>query len=229
MEKLCQKDQLINYLERQIADIGDIQQKLRDFKHGQIEILVALNASIESGDKEVVKKLLHQYRIRVDEIIKLEPKFPYVSNLVGSELMAVRHLILDKANFAQTEGVRLTAEIPAEINHIPMPILDLVDILGVWLNNAIEEAVHTKEKFVHVSFIMDKDNDQDMLVVRVSNSSRLCVIDAHTLNQQGVSSKGEDRGSGLRIVQDKLMVHDNIHIKTQVMDHKFVQILEIIC
>lgn len=222
------KDQLIKYLEDQIAVIGNFQKELRDFKHGQAELLVAINASIESGDKQLMRKLLDQYNIRVKEIFELEPKFPFVSNLTGT-LMPVRHLILAKANLSQMHGVSLTAEIPVEISDIPLPLLDFIDILGVWLNNAIEEAILTEEKTVHVSFIVDENlGGSPVLELRVSNSFRPKSIHClDVLYQQGVSTKGDNRGKGLAIVREKLMMHDNIHIKTQILNNKFIQLLEI--
>ena len=227
---LAHKEELIVHLDQQIIDIGNMQRKLNDFEHGQLELLIGLSGCIESGDYYAMKKILTQYGVKVQEVLEHRNGAPDVSNLVGPELMSIRHLMLSKAKQAIRCGLIFTLEVADKIDTIGMPSLDFIDIIGIWLNNAIEEAIHTEEKRVHVSLILDQDPDGlNILEVRVTNSCRSKTLNnPDLLNQQGMTTKGPDRGNGLRIVQDHLLKHDNIHICTRIINQKFTQLLEIV-
>ena len=227
--EIVQKEALIENLDNKIMDVGRVQKHLRDFEHGQRELVIALAGGIESGDKKAMYKLLGQYNAKVQKVLKQRPYFPDVNQLATSELMPVRCLLLSKADLAIKEGIKFTVEVSTEILDIGMPVLDFIDILGVWLNNAIEEAVYTEQKWIHTSFILDEDLDGiAVLEVRVTNSCRENTVCLTVINQQGVTTKGDGRGCGLPIVEDMMMKHENIYVSTKVSDGKFMQLLEIV-
>lgn len=228
-EEIVQKEALIKSLDSKIMDTGNVQKQLRDFKHGQNELLVALGGAIESGDKKVIYELLGQYGIKIQEVSKHELEFPDVSQLKTSQLMPLRFFLLSKSYDAIREKINFTTEMSTEILEIGMPVLDFIDILGIWLNNAIEEAIHTEEKWIHTSFILEKYPDGlTILEVRVTNSCREGTLNPTLANQQGVSTKGAGRGHGLPIVEEMMMKHENIYVNTKVSDGKFMQLLEIV-
>jgi len=227
--EIVQKEAIIENLDNKIMDVGRVQKHLRDFEHGQRELIIALTGGIESGDKAAMYKLLGQYNAKVQKVLKQRPYFPDVNQLATSELMPVRCLLLSKADLAIKESVRFTVEVSTEILDIGMPVLDFIDILGVWLNNAIEEAIHTKKKWIHTSFILDEGLDGiTVLEVRVTNSCRENTVCLTIINQQGVTTKGEGRGHGLPIVEEMMIKHENIYVSTKVSDGKFMQLLEIV-
>ena len=227
--EIAQKEALIENLDNKIRDVGRVQKQLRDFEHGQRELIIALAGGIESGDKAAVYKLLGQYDAKVQKVLKQRPYYPDVNQLTTSELMPVRCLLLSKADRAIKGSIKFTVEVSTEILDIGMPVLDFIDILGVWLNNAIEEAIYTEKKWVHTSFILDKEPDgATVLEVRVSNSCRKNTVCLTIINQQGVTTKGEGRGNGLPIVEEMMMKHENIYVSTKVSDGEFMQLLEIV-
>jgi len=227
--EIAQKEALIENLDNKIRDVGRVQKQLRDFEHGQRELIIALTGGIESGDKEAMYKLLGQYDIKVQKVLKQRPYYPDVNQLATSELMPVRCLLLSKADLAIKEGVKFTVEVSTEILNIGMEVLDFIDILGVWLNNAIEEAIYTEKKLVHTSFILDKEpGGATVLEVRVTNSCRKNTVCLTIINQQGVTTKGEGRGCGLPIVEEMMLKHENIYVSTKVSGGKFMQLLEIV-
>ena len=226
-EEILQKEALIESLDNKIMNMGNVHKRLRDFEHGQQELLMALGGSIESNDKEIAYELLEEYGVKVQEVLKHGSNFPDANQLITAKLMPVRSLLYSKADDAINESITFTIETPAVIDDIGMPVLDFIDILGVWLTNAIEEAMHAEEKWIHTSFILEKDpNGLNLLEVRVTNSCRKNALNP-TL-AQGVSTKGEGRGSGLRIVEEMMLKHEHIYVSTKVSDEKFMQLLEIV-
>ena len=228
-EELREKEALIESLDQKIMNSGNVNRKLRDFEHGQQELLWALGGSIESDDKEMVYELLAEYGVKVQEVLNHEPSFPDASHLTSSKLMPVRNLLYVKANEAMKEAIDFTLEIPTKIEDIGMPILDFVDIIGIWLTNAIEEARHTEDKWVHTSLILGQDPDGlTLLEARVTNSCRETALSPTVAYKQGATTKGEGRGSGLRIVEEMMLKHEHIHVSTKVSNRKYMQLLEIV-
>lgn len=228
-KEILKKELLIKSLDSKIMEAGNVQEQLKNFMHGQRELLTALGGVIEFGDKKVIYELLRQYGIKIQEVSKYELVFPDVSQLKTTELMPLRFFLLSKADDAIKQKINFTTEISTEISEIGMPVLDVIDILGIWLNNAIEEAVHTEEKWIHTSFILDEDpGGLKILEVRVTNSCRENTLNPVLANQLGVSTKGTGRGHGLPIVEGLMMKHENIYVKSKVTDGKFMQLLQIV-
>jgi len=228
-EELREKEALIESLDQKIMNSSNVNRKLRDFEHGQQELLWALGGSIESDDKEMVYELLAEYGVKVQEVLNHGPSFPDASHLTSSKLMPVRNLLYVKANEAMKESIHFTLEIPTEITDIGIPVLDFVDIIGIWLTNAIEEAMHTEDKWVHTSFILGQDPDGlTLLEARVTNSCRETALSPAVAYEQGATTKGEGRGSGLRIVEEMMLKHENLHISTKISGVKYMQLLEIV-
>ena len=231
---LQEKEQLIQYLDQKIINLSKAQQKLFDFEHDQLNLMITLEGAIKSGDTNVMLECLEQYGASVQEVLELKPNSPYVGGLTGSSMMPIRHLILAKSQLALNEDIRFTVEIPDEISVIGMDLKDFVRILGIWLDNALEEAIHTDEKWIHTSLFLSKDEDDEnlsVLEIRVSNSCRpILPIDISNLHQQGeTSKKGKNRGTGLRIVHDLIIKHEHIYMSTIVKENetKFTQFLSI--
>lgn len=226
-KEISEKLEIIEDLDAKITDIEGVGKRLRDFEHGQLELLMALGGGVATGNQALIYDLLESYGEKVEEVLKHRPQFPDVNQLKTQGLMPLRFFLLSKANKAMKQGITLSIEMPEIIDDVGMPILDLIDILGIWLNNALEEVTHLTEKWVHLSFILVQNEGGKTLEIRVSNPCREGTRHPAVLNGDGVSTKGENRGSGLRIVMDLMMKHSQVFVSTTVKEKKFKQLLEI--
>jgi len=232
-QDLKEKERLLRFMDKQIATLSETRQKLMDFEHDQLNFIIALDGGIRSGDTEVMRKSLEQYGAAVQEVLELKSDSLDLTNLYDSRMLPIRYLILAKTQLAISQDVKVTLEVPTEITRVGMDLKDFVRILGIWLDNAIEEAIQLDDKWIHISFILSRDEDEkiDILEVRVSNSCRpKQQSDITKLHDQGFTSKeGKSRGNGLRIVRGLMFKHDNIHLETRVKtdDDRFTQLLSI--
>ena len=230
-QELKEKERLLRFMDKQVATLSETRRKLMDFEHDQLNFIIALDGGIRSGDTAVMRESLEQYGAAVQEVLELKSDSLDLTNLYDSRMMPIRYLILAKAQLAASQGITVTLEVPTQITRIGMDLKDFVRILGIWLDNAIEETIHVDNKWIRMSFILGEDKDENIpiLEVRVSNSCRpKQPSDITKLHDQGFSSKeGEGRGNGLRIVRDLMFKHDNIHIETRVKadDDRFTQLL----
>lgn len=231
---LLEKEKSLKYMDHHVATLSEARRKLMDFEHDQLNFIIALEGGIRSGDMSIMRESLEQYGAAVQEVLEIKADSLDLTHLYASPMMPVRYLILAKSQLANSQGIKFTLEIPTEVTCVGMDMKDFVRILGIWLDNALEEAIHIQEdKWIHVSFIQNFDEEEaiDVLEVRVSNSCRpKRQNDIAKLHDQGFTSKeGENRGNGLRIVNDLMFRHDNIHLETRVRvgEDKFTQLLSI--
>ena len=228
-EVVREKANDIKVLDNYFTQVGNFEMAKRRFDHNNANVLIVLEGAFQFGDQKVFDQIYEEYKLYIKELEELKPKLPDFKNLKAPEFAGIKRLMLVKADEAISKSIEFTTEIPAEVNQIGIPILDLGNTLGVWLDNAIEEAVHTVKKWIHVSFILETDLEGlSTLEIRVSNSCRLSLpIEMNNLDVQGVSSKGNDRGSGLPSVKEMMLKHEHVHVVTIKDEDVFTQLLEI--
>ena len=226
--EIVEKQSQLEGIEDVFMEMENMQERLRDFEHGQNAFLIAIHGVIESGDKEAMYQVLDAYGIKKENILKCNMDCSETNQIRTPILGTVRNLLFEKITRAKRAGVRFTVEVTEAIYEVGMDIFDFVEILDIWLNNAIEEATYTEEKRVHISFIPDQDLEgRSTLEVCVSNSFREETFLAYQANEQSLSTKGQGRGRGLRIVKTIDKRYEHISTHHEIYPDKFMQILEI--
>ncbi|WP_242946943.1 GHKL domain-containing protein [Clostridium haemolyticum] len=94
----------------------------------------------------------------------------------------------------------------------------------MFLDNALEAAITTQEKFISISFI--KDDDLNIVILNSCNNNN---ININSIFKKGYSSKGNNRGIGLFNVRSILneKYPDNTILNTYIKDNLFIQDLHI--
>lgn len=95
-------------------------------------------------------------------------------------------------------------------------------IIGILLDNAIEASEITDKKYLLIDIYYEKDE----LVVYVENSFQND-IEINSIYLKGVSSKGENRGYGLYIVNKIVEDTEEISLEQYIENNNFVSILKI--
>lgn len=109
--------------------------------------------------------------------------------------------------------------IPVRIEEVKIDELDLVKLLGILLDNAIEEVKTHSNSYI----IIDILKTNKATTFAVENSITKEKVDVENL----LSTKGENRGFGLLNLREIINSYDNIDFKTYSKDFKFVQIISI--
>lgn len=119
--------------------------------------------------------------------------------------------MLGKLSYAREKGIQL---IVSENSYLPEPddesiIHELITIVGNLIDNALDAVMNCERKQVHVSI-----HYQDKLIITVQdtgNGIRKDEIDKVFV--KGYSTKGENRGYGLYLVNDSIKrIKGNIHV-----------------
>ena len=112
----------------------------------------------------------------------------------------------------------MTTQVNEEIDDFPMNTIDLIRVLGILLDNAIDSSAATNEKNLIISIIKDSEG----IYIQIKNSS--CHIDnIENLYQIGVSSKGSKRGLGLYEARKILEQYSNTLLQTEYANFVFNQ------
>lgn len=136
-------------------------------------------------------------------------------------LQAFLYLKLTQA-MSRKVTVHLDLHIQAECFQAGMEIIDLTRILGILLDNALEEA----EKAEHFWIDLKISNNRELISYVVKNP----VTEETRKNgiHAGLSSKGEGHGNGLLIVQQLMNQYPEASLNSCFSEEKFVQSLNLI-
>lgn len=203
------------------SNLEQMYTNMQKFRHDYINILLSMSEYIRQRDIDNLESYFNQHIVPISSHMKSNNyKLGSLHNLKMQELKGI---ISSKIIKAQEMNIDANVEVVEEVNKINMSPVDLCRCVGIILDNAIEEAIHCDNPFVHVAII----RHQGSYSIIVSNSSRQITPQLHVIYQKGFSTKGENRGLGLNNLKEIVNSHNNTTLDTQILADKFTQILEI--
>ncbi|MDY3028597.1 MAG: GHKL domain-containing protein [Enterococcus hirae] len=111
---------------------------LRKFKHDYKNILFSIEDYIQTKDIEGLQKYFYQ-SIKATETIFEENNLP-IASISNLKIREIKSIILSKLYVASQKGVEVNVMIPTPITDIAISTVTLVRMLGIILDNAIEES-----------------------------------------------------------------------------------------
>ena len=99
-------------------------------------------------------------------------------------------------------------------------IIDICKIIGIFIDNAIDEVQYLKEKNILISIFLEGD----FLCIKVSNNYGR-IIDINKIFDEGYTTKGKGHGYGLFLVKKIIEKNKNFEIKTEISKNYFSQTL----
>jgi len=115
-------------------------------------------------------------------------------------------LLLGKCSRAEELGIQMKIDSQTMLGNLPgnMTGGDLVIVLGNLIENAFEAVIDQKEKKIRVKL----EQVSDQFIIEVENSGPAIEDDlGDEIFRRGVSTKGADRGMGLSLVAEKVLIH----------------------
>lgn len=136
-------------------------------------------------------------------------------------MSSVKSLLSAKIIEAEKLGIKVSLEVPDVIEDALILRYDLILILSIFCDNAIEAAIHSSEKIIEIACFL---SDKNTLFI-VSNSTLCEKVDIKEIYKDGITTKGTGRGFGLAHVSRILRKYTNITLKTRSQSHRFNQTL----
>ena len=214
-QKKFEQEHLQTYTDEIVA----LYNEIRGFRHDYAGMLVSMQMAIDSKDLQEIDRIYNQVLVKANQKLRSD-KYTYF-DLNNIEDSALRSLIAQSIVYARNNDVEFTLEVKDIITRLSIDLLDLVRIMSVLLNNAVEGAAESYLKQMEVAVIkMDLET-----VIVIQNSCKYTMTPSEDLFELGFSTKGRNRGIGLNNVKEILDKYENIILETEMEDSKFRQII----
>jgi len=219
-EKIKKSEQeALQHYTRQVEEQQGIVTKIQ---HDIGNILSSIEGYLENDDLPGLKTYFHsKIKVTTAAITSNNPTLARLANIKVPEIKAT---LAGKLLVAQSAGIDTTFEATDEIDHIPVDSVALVRMLGIILDNAIEELTELGAGYLMVACWKANNG----LTFVVQNTCRADIPKLHELKVAGFSTKGEGRGLGLNNLTEIAAAYpDNISLQTDIKDGHFIQKLRI--
>ena len=158
--------------------------------------LLIIKNMIKKNDKDVVKY--------IDTIVKDEKEddealYTKVKTIPTGGLQGI---IYQKMLTMKDESILFSLDVSRDVRKIDLSNFSMEDnyklckIVGVFLDNSIQESKNLDEKIIMISLYVD----ENMFVIDISNRFK-SVVDVDKIDDEGYTTKGEGHGYGLSLVK----------------------------
>ena len=133
----------------------------------------------------------------------------------------VKSVLSVKTTTAHQHKIDVMIDIPEAIESIPLSMVDFIRMISILLDNAIEAAVLSHEKKLHIALF---ELGQCLYFI-VRNSSEETAIDLQEIFNKSYSSKNDGRGYGLFSLKRLVEKQENVSLETSFTAPYFTQTL----
>ena len=213
--KTLESESLASYSSSLEKNMDDI----RGIKHDIKNIFITMGGFVErSGDEEMRDFFRESISPFVDGEIAKSDLFGKLASMDSEQLRAFfRYKISQATERGIAVDLDVSAVFPAPDTRVGLT--DLVRILGILLDNAIEECMTLTQGMIAIRLTSSDEMDVFMIKNTVS------LVRKETGVRAGISSKGDDRGKGLMIARSLLGKYDCATLNSYFKDDCFIQSL----
>lgn len=197
-----------------------LYDKVKGFKHDFDNIVSTLDGYIENNDMPGLKEYFDEVKKDCKITNNLSVINPRIINNPG-----IYSLLNNKYFKATNLGVTFNIEFFLNLDTLEINMYKFSRILGVLVDNAIEEAEKCDEKIVKVSFLRENKNNRSVITVKNTYSNK--DVNIEKIFEKGVSGKENHSGIGLWEVRKYVKKSKNLDLYTNKTDKYFQQELSI--
>lgn len=205
-----EKEELQGY----VATINELTAELRRFKHNYLNILHGMGGYIENKEWEGLQTYFSEITQEAHQKVEQNKLF----TLQRIRSYVISSLLSNKINRAEALGIKVKFEVFGEIDTLIIKPHELCEILGIYLDNAIEAAAEAEEKNIVIVMI---EEDKEVTIIIENTFKETIAI--QQIGQKGSTTKSKDRGLGLWLVNKILAPYSTILNNTLIQDQKFRQ------
>lgn len=184
-----------------------LYDKVKGFKHDFDNIVSSLNGYIENNDLTGLKKYFYDFKKDCKITNNLAIINPRTINNPG-----IYSLLNNKYFKATNLGIFFDIEFFLNLNSLEINMYKFSRILGILIDNAIEEAEKCNDKFIKISFIRENKNNRSIITIKNTYSNK--DVDIDKIFEKGVSGKQNHSGIGLWEVKKFVKKSKNLDLYT---------------
>ena len=221
-ETAIQTEMLLTEASKQyIHDLEESYNALRTLKHDYKNILISLKLHIDNDDMAGLSKYYY------DDLAEINKDWLYQDKLVGNlqnlQLNELKSILLYKSSVAIQQGIDTNIEVSEPIESLGVSTAIVCQMLGIFLDNAMEAAIKTAHKKIEIAII--KNPTSKVFIVKNSWNEQNVPIDKFF--ELGFSTNADGRGVGLYTVQSYVKKINGLNLETEISDEYFTQILTV--
>lgn len=199
----------------------DMVDRQRVDNHENKNQLLIIKNMIKKNDKDVIKY--------IDTVVKDEKEddealYTKVKSIPSGGLQGI---IYQKMLSMKDNRILFSLDVSRDVRKIDLEKMNIEDnyklckIVGVLLDNAIEESLKIDDRRIMISLYID----DDMLIIDISNKFD-GKIDLDKIDEEGYTTKGEGHGYGLSLVKKLVNGNDCFINERKVNKDVFKQIIK---
>ncbi|MGC6768281.1 sensor histidine kinase [Enterococcus sp. LJL128] len=210
------EEELLEY----VQTVESLTTKVRQRQHDFTNMLISLGSYIY---EETENGELKRYFEKISSVNEDEYKFfAEMSKIKNLHIPELKALIYTKMMRAMEEHTVFDLEINKELHGVNMEMLDLVRILGILLDNALESAIEHPKPTVRMSIVDDGTSIIFIIANTTVNQKALSII------AEGTTTKGGYHGLGLSIVREILIKYEKrVFFLTEKKDDQIFQLFKV--
>ncbi|MCL1883549.1 MAG: GHKL domain-containing protein [Defluviitaleaceae bacterium] len=214
------RNESLKALESHNRNLMQAYDEMSRFRHDHLSLLHSFVGFAEGGNQTDFKSHLMKTLTYAEETLKnldtsmAKLKFIHIPEICGLLSVKLAHAI--------AQDINVKIDISEVVDDIPVNKIDLCRMLGIILDNAIEELLNYEIKLLKFGVILNPD---DIMII-CSNSCKT-PPDVTEIFSKGYSSKGLGRGMGLYSLKEISKNSGNVIVTTRIKRDEFVLVLTI--
>jgi len=203
-----------------LNDYEDMMNKYRIANHENKNLLLTIRAMILNKEKDIPKYIdsIVEDKYKDNEKLLLETSVIPTGGLratIYSEILKIMN-----------NDIKYSLNIDKNVNTVDLieldedTIIDICKIIGVFIDNSIDEVKKMKTRNIEISMFIE-DNE---LNIKVSNNYK-GVIEVDKIFNDGYTTKGNNHGYGLSLVKNIISNNSLLENKIEINKNIFSQIL----
>ncbi len=207
MIKLSNTKRDLQIAEEYNKSLEILYDKVKGFKHDFNNIVSTLDGYIENNDMNGLKEYF--------EDVKKDCKITNNLSIINPRIIndpGIYSLLNNKYFKATSLGISFDIEFFLNLSNLKINKYHFSRILGILIDNAIEEAEKCTQKVVRISFINEAKNNR--AVICVKNTYLNKDVDLEKIFEKGLSGKENHSGIGLWEVRKYVKKSKNLDLYT---------------
>lgn len=208
-------------LENYVNNLEQMIDEMRAFRHDYKNMLSTMAGFIRENQMEELKEYFYdKTELPVGDSEMQAAAWKYLRNIMPMEL---KGFLYEKMLLIFTRNIQVRVNITNGLDVKYSDMKTLIRILGIFIDNAVEEAEKLTEGFVEIEIVKTK---LGVLFCIKNNYDEKPEIGL--MAEKGYSTKGKDRGMGLYWAQGMLDCHKDMFHELLITEKEVIQRVEII-
>ncbi|WP_283580056.1 sensor histidine kinase [Ligilactobacillus aviarius] len=182
------------------------QRKLRKFKHDYQNMLLSLEENLRSSDSQDAKDYLQTFKQYSDNYIS-ESGLWMFNDFDNVKTPYLKSILINKTSQATEQGIDVHFECRYDVDQIAMEPYDLVRIVGVAYDNAIEAVRNLDKSHRKINVMVYRTKGQTEITI--ANPMQTAENLIH-LKKEGVTTKKGHSGLGLANIEEISANYSNV-------------------